>query len=646
MRLARRVSLIRISTTLCNIMIQGDDLRLEYDAMRKQEKSDKKSVGEQEWEECTQVPSNSVESSNTAKEISLPSKKTVVKYLNEHVAHSLAGAQKIVDRVTVDSVVKKEDFLLAVYLLKAAVRKAQQSVFDLDSGDEEESDPLARVQKKISYGQEDEDDNEWKINTAVRNDETSSLRSQIPNICLDTAPLDEEEACGPLGLGMLSMRGVDSLAQTEKEDPWTAFDADSSMCNGSARGISAHGHGDMKGMQASGQGVSLTTAYKKLIGPIPGTSILPLTDSEKKVAIDSFIEKGYEHSGGMPIRDAIDMYHKLDTKHVHFSKIWALVDPQTVCKIDKRYFCAFIALVQNIIQQGEAVKLPKVLTDEDVSRLILELVVDPTNQGGIHLDLKTLTRHNETMWDINSGNFESPRRLEGTECSDSDFESDDGISVVSRIPSFARSLGSMSFRGMKNFILHNRNKNRYENGPSTMGRCSSIRAPSFTTHKIDAAAWREMAGGEDTKLEITFLYAALGTRKKFGDIFAEFELRDSTNRLLTLPVETTPGVQNRSKGTVKFERHPKLLETMLENIPPGATLFFSLKQWKESKNKMSTIAWSYVDCDMVCDFGTISKVRRGNVALPLFKKPMDLSKHQTKRLNGNHPCLYISISGK
>lgn len=592
---------------------------------------------------CTLVSSTYGDKSDVCLDNIVPLKESVVEYLNENVAHSMAGVQKIVDHVAKDTVVNKEEFLLALYLLKVAVKKAQESVFDLDSCDEEEQDSFAHVQKKISYGQQEEDDNEWKINTVVGKNPTMSRK--IPNLCLDTALINEEEACGPLGRGVMSMRGIDNLAHASNEDPWNAFDANSSIRMVSSGSNVARV--DRKAMPMSGRSVSLANAYKKLIGPIPGTSILPLTESEKKIAMDSFVEKGYENSGGMPIRDAIEMYHKLDTKHVHFSKVWALVDPQTVCKIDKRYFCAFVALVQNILQQGEAVRLPKELTDEDVSRLILELVqIDDAHQPQMHLDLNTLSRHNETMWDINSNAIETPRTLAGTECSDSDFESDDGMSVVSRIPSFARSIGSMSFRGMKSFILRNGNKNRYEDQFSKIDRCSSIRASSCAAHKLDTAAWKDMSGGGDTRLEITFLYAALGTRRNFGDVFGEFELRDATNRLLTLPVETNPGLQNRNKGTVKFDRQPQQLETMLKNIPPGATLFFSLKRWKESKNKMSTIAWSYVDCDMVCDFGTISKVRRGNVALPLFKKPMDLSKQQTKRLNGNHPCLYISISGK
>lgn len=607
--------------------------------MMKQQLRHKETFGEQDWVACVSASSGGGQRPSIHTDEFLSSKDCVVEYLNTHVAHSQVGVQRIVDMVAADEVVKKEEFLLALYFLRLAVKRAQESVFDVQSSDEEEGDSLACVQKKISYGEdEEEEDCGWKIDTSLQeNEQKIHNLSEQTKLCLHVRPVDEEEACGPLGQGLLSMTGRETMVH--KTDPWSVFDADPALSIKSSN--TRANTCDANEIPASARSVSLVTAYKKLIGPIPGTSILPLTEAEKKISMDSFVEKGYEHSGGMPIRDAIDMYHKLNTGHVHFSRVWALVDPHTVCKIDKRYFCAFIALVQNIVQQGDAVRLPKHLTDEDVCRLTLEMVeVQKANENSMHLDLKTLTRHDETLWDMNSDIVNTPRTFVDTECSNSDLESDDGLSVVSRMPSIARSLGSMSFRGMKNFILRNNSKIRYEN------QLSAMRTQSYASHKLDSAAWKDMAGQENNSLEITFLYAALGTRKKFGDVFAEFELRDATNRLLTLPVETTPGVLNRNKGTVKFDRHPRKLETMLKDIPPETTLFFSLKQWKESKKKMSTIAWSYVDCDMVCDFGSICRVREGNVALPLFKKPMDLSKRLTKRLNTNHPCLYISISGK
>lgn len=624
--------------------VQGDGMRLQYDAAMKRY-SNKTPFGEQEWKDCNLF--HSQQDSDTSTKDCLPTKECVVAYLNDHVAHSLVGVQKIVDSVATSNMLEKQEFLMAVFLLKLALKKAQESVFDVDSDDDDDDkdDSLSHVQKKISYEEiEEEAEDDWKINTDVKTIEQKT-RPDIPVLCLDHESLKQEEACGPLGQGLLSMRGLDSVDHVSDENPWNIFDVKPMISVRSSRNLGAHGDGGA--LPVSGRNVSLASAYKKLIGPIPGTSILPLTETERKTAIESFVEKGYEHSGGMPIRDAIEMYHKLNTGHVHFSKVWALVDPQTVCKIDRRCFCAFIALVQSIVQQGESVKLPNKLSDEDISRLTLEVVpTDTACERSMHLDLKNVSRHHHTLWDINTETIETPRTLAGTECSDSDFESDDGVSVVSRMPSLVRSIRSISFRGMKNAVIRKSTKIRYDDESTAFHGYSSMRAQSLTSHGLDAAAWRDIAGEEHTSLELTFLYAALGTRRKFGDIFAEFELRDSTNRLLMLPIETNPGVQNRNKGTVKFDRQVRVLGTTLKDIPPGATLFFSLKQWKESKNKMSTIAWSYVDCDMVCDFGSICRVRQGNLALPLFKKPMDLSKNQARRLNGKHPCLYVSISGR
>jgi hypothetical protein len=71
-----------------------------------------------------------------------------------------------------------------------------------------------------------------------------------------------------------------------------------------------------------------------------------------------------------------------------------------------------------------------------------------------------------------------------------------------------------------------------------------------------------------------------------------------------------------------------------------------VKQWKSDKKRFSTVAWAFVDAEMMIDSGPVcSRVRCGPMVLPLFKKPMDTSLQNLKRLNGKGPGLHITVRG-
>ena len=88
-----------------------------------------------------------------------------------------------------------------------------------------------------------------------------------------------------------------------------------------------------------------------------GSTLKPLSASQRRICLDSFRDK-YAEDGFFPIREAIDMYHAVNASHVNFSKAWMLVDPDSVCKLDRTKFCAFIAVVNSIMEQKEGVMLP------------------------------------------------------------------------------------------------------------------------------------------------------------------------------------------------------------------------------------------------------------------------------------------------
>jgi len=643
------VTLNRVIGTM-NAFMQGDsyDKYIQDLMLKNQPNNSSNDVLRKHWEACAGACAEGPPSSRP----DVVEATHVAKYLNERVAHSSDGVavSKVMDRVVGDATgVDCSQFMMAAYLLMMAVRKAQESVFDDDEDDDEGADFLSRrVQTKISLVQslsshdaEDEASDTWKIKS----------EGIVPRLELNMQPMvEEEEACGPLGQGVLSMRGADSMKHS---DPWNVFD-DKVMLSSRSHRQQLESDSVGAGSLSTRAQISLASTYKKLIGPLDGSSVFPLTESEKKACMQSFQAKGYLKTGGMPIRDAIEMYHKLDTKHVHFSRVWALVDPHTTCKIDERCFCAFIALTQSISAQGSNVKLPSKLSEEDISKLTLELCATENilSQERIHMDLQKVVSRDgyDNMWGPAYHNLETPRSMcMGAEDAESDFESDDGMSVISRVPSIARSFRSMSFRGIttavRSAVRGSGKTKQYEPSAADM-----MIAKKMPPGKIDTAAWKCEVGPGHQNIVIHVLSAALGFRKTFDRPFVELELRDQMGRLLELPIETAPGIQNLGNGTLKFPKVPHQISTHLSNIPSGSTLFFILKQWKESKKKMSTIAWSFVDCDMICDFGQLAcRVRQGNVALPLFKKPkIETAKHGTslRRLNRRHPCLYVHVSGK
>lgn len=575
-------------------------------------------------------------------------RKNAMCYLDKHVAHGdfVTDVLQAVNRQDA-STLSQDDFFLATYLLLMAVRKAQESLF-MDP-DEDASDCIdqkrmvsgvTNVQRKLSHVsaelssalENNDGDGGWKIRSEV-----------IPR--LDLSNIQCEDTSGPLGQGVLSMRGSGTMRHNgfgdDAQDPWNAFD---DTVDHSARSRSTWARDDGR--------ISLSKAFKKLVGPLPGSTILPLTDAEKAKCLESFKAKGYDQSGGMPIRDAIEMYHALETRHVHFSKVWALVDPNTVCKIDERCFCAFIAIVQSVTEQGDGIKLPKSLSDEDISRLILEPVPGQTSSDQLRLNLgKALQNDNiceGEMWSAAFEDIETPRT-----CFESEYSSDDdsigGASLVSRVPSIAGSFRSMSFNIKSMLRSVSRVGGRDLEGKSQAERLGHLPNEAREVQpasKLDTAVWREQSGPGHDHLHMKILYSALGTRREFDKPFVSIELRDKIGRLLELPIDTAPGIHNRDRGTLKFSNQSKTLTSLLMNVPSGSSLFFAIKQWKAKRNKMSTIAWSVVDFEMICDVGNLScRVREGKLALPLFKKPMDLSRQKAKRLNSRHPCLYIEVEG-
>jgi len=141
-----------------------------------------------------------------------------------------------------------------------------------------------------------------------------------------------------------------------------------------------------------------TTADAPAVRGIPDSTINALDPSERRICIESYREK-YAVMGGFPIREAIDLYHAMDTGHVNFTKTWMLVDADSTCRIDGAHFCAFIALVNCIVEQGDRVRLPKTLGEDQVRWLSgeeeveIESATEQAGEGTFHdVPLESLWR--------------------------------------------------------------------------------------------------------------------------------------------------------------------------------------------------------------------------------------------------------------
>jgi hypothetical protein len=117
-------------------------------------------------------------------------------------------------------------------------------------------------------------------------------------------------------------------------------------------------------------------------------------------------------------------------------------------------------------------------------------------------------------------------------------------------------------------------------------------------------------------------------------------------RLVELPQESHPGKHRADVACIEFGGQTLRLATPLRSLPPGCLLFLEVRQWKPEKRRFSTVAWSFVDAEMMIDAGAVAvRVRCGPMVLPLFKKPLDPSLQRLKRLNSKGPGLHIAVRG-
>ena len=195
------------------------------------------------------------------------------------------------------------------------------------------------LRKKLSVGDE-ADRASWLIDTSICSDDASQANQLF----------------SPLGAGVMSMTPTPS--SVHHRGAWQAF-----------------GGEDAASLPASTPSYAPMAVAPAAVRGDPASTINALDPSQRRICLDSYGEK-YAEMGGFPIREAIDMYHAVDTGHVNFTKVWMLVDEDSKCRIDRVHFCAFIALVNCIVEQGDRVRLPKTLGEDQVRWLAGEVTCD------------------------------------------------------------------------------------------------------------------------------------------------------------------------------------------------------------------------------------------------------------------------------
>lgn len=118
--------------------------------------------------------------------------------------------------------------------------------------------------------------------------------------------------------------------------------------------------------------------------------------------------------------------------------------------------------------------------------------------------------------------------------------------------------------------------------------------------------------------------------------FFQMSLATAEGRLLERQSKTAPNTGRRGEGTLLYGPSTVLgFKTPLSRLPSDAAVYFELMHYKPDKKKNSCMAWSYAPLEMI---------KTGKFSLPLFEKPIDVSRRRCKRLNKKGLDLTVSFS--
>ncbi|RMZ54489.1 hypothetical protein APUTEX25_002065 [Auxenochlorella protothecoides] len=168
-------------------------------------------------------------------------------------------------------------------------------------------------------------------------------------------------------------------------------------------------------------------------------------------------------------------------------------------------------------------------------------------------------------------------------------------------------------------------------GALTTARTEAVSTGFATARGPEATSFLQ---GHHDRLEVGLRVARFTYRKDLDRPFVTMSVRDGAGRLVEMPQDSCPGRYSRMADSVVF-RQSMCLGTPLSQLPPGSSIFFELRHWKGKEHRFSTLAWTAVPLERVLDAGpAATRVREGDLKLPLFKKPLDVSLQRMRRLGG------------
>lgn len=467
--------------------------------------------------------------------------------------------------------------------------------------------------------------------------------------------------------------------------------------------------------------LSLAEATSKLAAPpLPGTNITPMEPSERTRCEAAFQARGFAASGGAAREDAQHIFDKTRLPQGVFAHVWQLAAPSGAPRLDCRRFCLLVHLLK-AAAAGET--LPPALGPSEEAVLLGDFApgtlahghgsrrasTSPPMRLDAHRLRTVLHAHGDGRTgedDAQAAGGEAPlsARLGYGDWSDGGDSDSDAESVASYASMAVPASLPPAPRLPLPHLAALRTPGTGGKGTPRAGERGDTCIPQLAApasargalpvSRMERAMWEEEAGPGHSRLELILRSAALTQRKTLDRPFVCVTVRDPMGRLVELPQDSHPGMFSHAAAAVDFGGQTVALQTHLRALPPGCLLFLEMKQWKPEKKKLSTVAWSFVQTDMMGErqrccsrilhplllvfghfihltawqmvfsvaflirsylFGCLccavdsgpvcSRVRCGPMVLPLFKKPVDFSLRRLKRLNAHGPAMHVTVRG-
>uniref|UniRef100_A0A1D2AA70 Uncharacterized protein n=1 Tax=Auxenochlorella protothecoides TaxID=3075 RepID=A0A1D2AA70_AUXPR len=305
----------------------------------------------------------------------------------------------------------------------------------------------------------------------------------------------------------------------------------------------------------------------------PGLEVM--SDADRLRCEQLYDRKGYHIRGGLSRESGWRLFQRSGIGAEDFLAAWTLAAGGNSGPLARQEFCLLVHLLHSI-QRG--FNLPSSLGPEEAHRLLGRMLTPGGSSTHLRLDLDRLriALHTEGAAQPASSRQTSP-------------------------------------------------------GALTTARTEAVSTGFATARGPEATSFLQ---GHHDRLEVGLRVARFTYRKDLDRPFVTMSVRDGAGRLVEMPQDSCPGRYSRMADSVVF-RQSMCLGTPLSQLPPGSSIFFELRHWKGKEHRFSTLAWTAVPLERVLDAGpAATRVREGDLKLPLFKKPLDVSLQRMRRLGG------------